>query len=71
MDAKRRSFYGSGCLSVCQGCTNSPATHDSGDLDDESTSTESTTASDGLICDDILAEEIITDDCNFEMSDLA
>ena len=58
-------------MSVCQGCTNSPATHDSGDLDDDSTSTKSTTASDGLICDDILAKEIITDDFNFKMSDPA
>ena len=54
-------------VSVCQGCTNSPATHDNSDLDDDSTSTKSTTALDGLICDDILAEEIITDDFNFEI----
>ena len=72
---KKRSFCGPGCL--CQGCTNLPETHNSDDFDDgiHSTDSESDSTSDGSTSDDrgddILAEEIITDDFHFEISDTA
>ena len=71
MDAERREVTVAQGVRLCQGCINLPATHDSDKLDDDSTSSESTTASDSSIDDDILAEEIITHDFNFEISDPA
>lgn len=64
---KKKSYCGPVCL--CQGCINLPATHNNDDFDDGSTGSESDTASDCSTSDDILAEEIITDDFNFEISD--
>ena len=52
-------------VSVCQGYTNSPATHDNGDLDDDSTSIESTTASDGLILGTMIGHSILLDGQEF------
>ena len=63
---KKGSFCGPGCL--CQGCTNLPASSNS-DLDDGSTGSESE-ASDKYSSDDMLTEEIVTDDFDFEITDI-
>ena len=59
-------FCGPGYL--CQGCTNLPAKHSNDEFDGGITGSESDNDSDGSLSHDSLAEEINTDDFNFEIS---